>query len=73
MLWCVQAEAATKSINYAKIIIELVPLLLFVITFVGLMRWSQKKTSAVNDKIVESNEEVARQIKRIADHLEKDS
>ena len=73
LLWSIEVHAATTGINWGKIIIEIIPIIFFIITFLVLLKWSQKKANDVNNKIVESNEEVARQIKRIADHFEKNS
>ena len=73
LIWSVEVQAATRSINWVKVAVDVVPVLLFIITFFGILKWSQKKVNDVNKKIIESNEEVARQVKRIADHLEKNS
>lgn len=69
----IEAFAHNQRSLTTSVIINVVPILIFVVVWIILMRGMGKKTAAVNDKIVESNEEVARQVKRIADHLEKSS
>lgn len=73
LTWSIEAHAASQSISWAAVLIKAMPILIFIVSFVVIMKWSQKKVNEVNNKIAESNEEIAQQIKRIADHLEKNS
>lgn len=57
----------------SSIIINTLPIIIFVVVWIILMKIFGNKTASINEKIIESNNEVAKQVKRIADHLEKDS
>ena len=65
--------AASQRSLTTSIIVNVVPIILFIITWLWLMRVQTKKTHPLNERIAESNERISEQLERIADHLEKNS
>ena len=63
------AENNQKSSMSEQLFIAILPVLLIMLIFyiVG------KKAKGINERLLESNLEIAAQIKRVADHLEKKS
>ncbi|SMF67825.1 hypothetical protein SAMN02745866_04311 [Alteromonadaceae bacterium Bs31] len=58
---------------WTELLVASFPILLFVVVFYIFLRAFGNKTKNINEKILESNIEIANQLKRIADHVEKNS
>jgi len=57
----------------STLLVNVLPLIIFIAVFIIIMKFYGKKTTDINERIVKSNEDIAKQVKRIADHLENNS
>ena len=64
--------AAEKNL-VKSVIVNLLPIILFIGVWIYLMKNYAKNGREINKEVAESNDRLAEQIKRIADHLEKNS
>ncbi len=62
-----------KKPLWEQLLVATFPLLLFIFVFLLAMRAINRKTSSINEKLLESNLLIADQLKRIGDILEKNS
>ena len=68
-----EAVLAAERTLLQSVIVNIVPILLFIGVWIYLMKKMSKGSCDVNERIIESNDRLTDQIKRIADHLEKNS
>lgn len=67
------AAAQEEKNVWTELLVASFPIILFVVVFYIFLRAFGNKTKNINEKILESNIEIANQLKRIADHVEKNS
>lgn len=63
------AAQAEKSV-LEKLVVALFPVFVIIVVFIVLMRFVKKDTKDMQERLLESNLDIAKQLKRIADHLD---
>lgn len=66
------AEQAERSI-WQKLFVALFPILIIIAAFGFFMKIAKKDTQSMQQKLLDSNLEIAKQLKRIADHVDEKS
>ena len=67
------AHEADKKSVWENLFVAFFPILLIVFVFWLFMRSMNKGGKSINERLLESNLEIAKELKRIADHVEKNS